>query len=114
MLDLIPVITIVTVVLLPLAIHNGLIDTLGKIEMHHWLSLLYLGICGTALGFSLYYRAITQIGATRSGVFINLVPLFAIILSWAILGESIKAIVITGGIILMTGVSITNYCRVKS
>lgn len=103
-----------TMLLLPLALNNGLIDTLGKIEMHHWFSLSYLGICGTALGFSLYYRAIKRIGATRSGVFINLVPLFAIILSWAILGESIKAIVITGGIILMTGVSITNYCRVKS
>jgi drug/metabolite transporter (DMT)-like permease len=100
-----------TLLLLPLALYQGLLGNLSNIELPQWLSLFYLGFFGTALGFSLYYGAIKRIGATRSGVFINLVPLFAIILSWFILDESIKAIVVIGGIILLAGVSITNYCR---
>lgn len=100
-----------TILLLPLALQQGLIPNLSTIGLQHWLGLFYLGFFGTALGFSLYYKAIKTIGATRSGVFINLVPLFAIILSWFILDESIKGIVIIGGIILLSGVSITNYCR---
>ncbi len=100
-----------TILLLPLALHQGLLTNLPKIGLQDWLSLFYLGFFGTALGFSLYYRAIKRIGATRSGVFINLVPLFAILLSWFMLGETIKVIVIAGGIILLSGVTITNYCR---
>jgi drug/metabolite transporter (DMT)-like permease len=100
-----------TILLFPLALHQGLLSGLTDTRLQDWFSLFYLGFFGTALGFTLYYRAIKQIGATRSGVFINLVPLFAIILSWCILGESVKGIVVIGGIILLSGVTITNYCR---
>jgi drug/metabolite transporter (DMT)-like permease len=57
--------------------------------------------------------AIKKIGATRSGVFINLVPLFSILLSWVLLDESIKESVIFGGLTLLTGVSVTNYFRTR-
>lgn len=77
----------------------------------NWLSLLFLGLFGTAIGFSLYYKAIQKIGPTRSGVFINLVPLFSILLSWAILGEAIKPAVLSGGLLVLTGVAITNAPR---
>ncbi len=100
-----------TALLFPPAIHHGLAINILQINTVSWLNLMYLGIFGTALGFSLYYRAIKTIGATRSGVFINLVPLFSILLSWVLLGESIKGAVIIGGLTLLTGVSITNYCR---
>jgi len=73
-----------------------------------WLSLVFLGLLGTAAGFSLYYYAIRTIGAARASVFINLVPLFSIVLAWLILGETIKGSVLVGGIILLTGVYLTN------
>lgn len=72
------------------------------------VSLVFLGLCGTAIGFSLYYQAIRKIGATRSGVFINLVPFFSILLSWVILGEAIKPAVLSGGLLLLAGVTLTN------
>lgn len=71
-------------------------------------SLAFLGLCGTAIGFSLYYQAIRKIGATRSGVFINLVPFFSILLSWVILEEAIKPAVLSGGVLLLAGVTLTN------
>ncbi len=100
-----------TLLLLLPALNDNILGTMSSIGMIDWVSLSYLGVCGTALGFSLYYQAIRKIGATRSSVFINLVPFFSILLSWLILGESIKIIVIVGGLILLAGVSITNYCR---
>lgn len=71
-------------------------------------NLAFLGLCGTAIGFSLYYQAIRKIGATRSGVFINLVPCFAILLSWVILDEAIKPAVLSGGMLVLAGVTLTN------
>ena len=85
--------------------------TLGEMTTYPveaWLSLLFLGIFGTAVGFSLYYQAIRTIGAARSSVFINLVPLFSILLAWIILGETIKSSVLFGGVILLVGVYLTN------
>lgn len=102
-----------TLLLLIPALQSGLIDSISSISPVDWFIIGYLGICGTALSFPLYYYGIKNIGATRAGVFINLVPFFSIILSWFILDESVKTIVITGGIILLCGVSITNYCRTR-
>ncbi len=63
------------------AVFEGMFANLSAITVHDWLNLSYLGICGTELGFSLYYRRIKPIGASRAGVFTNLVPLFSIILT---------------------------------
>ena len=91
------------------AAQEHLFSRLGSLQILDWTSLAYLGIFGTAIGFSLYYRGIQKIGATRAGIFINLVPVFSLLLSWLILGETITAIVLTGGLLILTGVSITNY-----
>jgi len=90
------------------AANEGLFCRLSTISSLDWASLAYLGIGGTALGFSLYYQGIKKIGAMRAGIFINLVPLFSILLSWLILGESVKNIVLVGGLLVLTGVTLTN------
>ena len=94
--------------LLPTTMIDGVPPDPSSYSSIDWLSLLFLGILGTAAGFSLYYRAITKIGATRSGVFINLVPLFSIMLAWMFLDETVNISVLVGGTILMSGVYLTN------
>jgi len=90
------------------AMREELLYSLTRFSLADIINLIYLGLFGTALGFSLYYQAIRKIGATRSGVFINLVPVFAILLSWVMLGEAIKPAVLSGGILVLAGVSLTN------
>jgi drug/metabolite transporter (DMT)-like permease len=97
-----------TLMLLFPALHAGLPSALGRLSSADWTNLAYLGIGGTAIGFSLYYHGIKKIGAPRAGVFINLVPLFALLLSWRILNESVRYSVFAGGILILAGVSITN------
>ncbi|WP_163340540.1 DMT family transporter [Desulfopila sp. IMCC35008] len=97
-----------TILLFPLALSQRALGEIFTFSKTEWSSVLFLGIFGTAIGFSLYYMAIRKIGASRSSVFINLVPLFSILLSWLLLGESIKVTVLTGGIILLSGVYLTN------
>jgi drug/metabolite transporter (DMT)-like permease len=90
------------------ALQADLLSTLPQLSRVDWLNLSYLGVGGTALGFSLYYQGIKKIGATRAGVFINLVPLFALLLSWLMLNESVKFSVLIGGLLVLLGVSLTN------
>lgn len=95
------------------AVYHGSLSGVLTYSSEAWISISYLGLFGTAIGFTLYYSAIKSIGASRSGVFINLVPFFSICLSWLILGESIKISVFIGGLILLAGVALTNLdsCR---
>lgn len=93
--------------LLP-AILEGLPGLLHEISLASWGALAFLGIFGTALGFTWYYRGINTIGASRAGIFINMVPVFGLLLSWLILGETFKPSVITGGLLVLAGVILAN------
>ena len=73
-----------------------------------WLALFYLGFFGTVLGFVWYYEGIQRIGATKAGVFINFVPISAIVFSFFILGEPLTGSLLAGTLLVLSGVYFTN------
>ncbi len=96
------------IMLLPPAIYEGLPELLLTINAESWTALAYLGIFGTALGFTWYYRGINAIGTSRAAVFINMVPVFGVLLSWLILSETFKPSVLLGGLLVLAGVKLAN------
>ena len=76
-------------------------------------SIVFLGLFGTAIAFTWYSEAIKRIGSTKAAAFINLVPIFAVLLGALILGERLGAAILSGGLLVITGVLMTNR-RVKS
>lgn len=72
---------------------------------------MYLGAGGTALGFVWYAQGLKQLGAARTAVFNNLVPVFGVGLGTVILGEPLLASMILGGAVAVAGVSLTNWSR---
>lgn len=93
--------------LLPLALWEGF--DLSAITLEAWLSLAYLGIMGTTLGFVWYADGISQIGATRTAIFNNLVPVFGVLLSVLLLNEQIGWPVFAGGALVVAGVAFINF-----
>lgn len=73
-----------------------------------WASLAYLGAFGTVLGFVWYYEGVKAIGASRTAVFNNLVPVFGITLGAVLLGEQVLASMVAGGLLVAAGVTLTN------
>ena len=71
-------------------------------------SLLYLGAFGTVLGFIWYYEGVKAIGASRTAVFNNLVPVFGVSLAALLLGEQVLASMVAGGVLVAAGVTLTN------
>jgi drug/metabolite transporter (DMT)-like permease len=76
-----------------------------------WLSLAFLGFMGTALAFVWYYEGIRQLGAARTVVFNNLVPVFAVLISWLVLNEPLNLSLIAGGAMALAGVFLVNRVR---
>ena len=90
--------------ILPFAIHAGFTREIQHIDRKVWAGLVYLGVPATSLAYFGYYHAIHRIGGVASGIFINLVPLFALLFGWLFLGEILHANELTGGMLVIAGV----------
>ncbi|WP_213940517.1 EamA family transporter [Pseudomonas sp. dw_612] len=84
------------------------VDALLSLGPQQWLSLMYLGVLGSALAYIGYYDGIRKIGATRSGVFIALNPLTAVILGALLLGEQLTPAMYLGGGLILAGIYLCN------
>lgn len=97
-----------TALLLPAAWAEGLWQGLPRLQFSTFLSALYLGVLGSAVGFCWYYDGIRAIGPARASVFINLVPVSAISLAALLLNESLTPSLAVGATLVILGVSVTN------
>jgi drug/metabolite transporter (DMT)-like permease len=66
--------------------------------------IVYLGIFPTALGFATWTFALRRTSAGRMGAMIYLIPPMAILLGWAILGETPPWLAVAGGALCLAGV----------
>ena len=96
-----------TLLLLLPALKEGLADCIYY-SITDWWDIFYLGFFGTVLGFVWFYEGIQQIGPTRAALFINFVPISAILLAFVILGEALSISLLIGALLVSTGVYLTN------
>ncbi len=94
--------------LLPIALHEGLLTTLTHASLTSLLSIAYMGIFGTVLGFLWYADGIRKLGASRTAIFTNLVPTSAVLMGVFGLGETLTLAIALGGSLVITGVVLTN------
>ncbi|MNN70882.1 putative DMT superfamily transporter inner membrane protein [compost metagenome] len=83
-------------------------QVLAQLSPGQVISLLYLGVLGSALAYIWYYDGIRRIGATRSGAFIALNPLTAVILGALLLGEPMTGAMYLGGAVILLGIYLCN------
>jgi drug/metabolite transporter (DMT)-like permease len=68
------------------------------------VSLIYLGVLGTALAFVWYYMSVKKLGASVTSIFNNLVPVFGVAISVLLLGEPLLWSMLVGGAVTIFGV----------
>ena len=96
-----------TILLFFAALGEGLADCIYY-SIYDWWNIFYLGFFGTVLGFVWFYEGINRIGPTRAGLFINFVPISAILLAFLILKEPLTGSLLIGTLLVSTGVYLTN------
>lgn len=97
-----------TAMLTPPALTHGLLADMGRASLVDWGNILFLGVVATGVAFTWYYAGIRALGASRAGIFINLVPVFAIAMGYVILDEPVTSSLITGGVMVISGVYLAN------
>jgi drug/metabolite transporter (DMT)-like permease len=82
-------------------------DELGRADGSSIAWMVYLGAFPTAIGFMTWAYALSRTTAGRMGATTYLVPPIAILIGWALLGESPEALAFLSGALCLAGVVIT-------
>ncbi len=73
-----------------------------------FLNLLYLAIGPSVIAVTFYYEAICVVGPSRASQYMNLMPVFAVVLAFIFLGENVTTSLMLGGGLVTTGLYVTN------
>jgi drug/metabolite transporter (DMT)-like permease len=90
------------------ALREGLGQAVARATVLDWTAIAYLAVFGTVLGFVWFYQGVQRIGATRAGLFINFVPISAVLLAFFLLREPVTWSLALGAALVLSGVYLTN------
>ncbi len=93
---------------LMLFIRTPLVEQIPQFTLVTWGSVLFLAVACTVIGFTIWLWALKRIEASKLIIFVNLVPMFSILCGRIILHEPLTLPLIGGGLLILTGVTITN------
>ena len=71
------------------------------------LWVVYLGVVVTLGGYGLFNFALGRMEVSKAGMFINLIPIFTIVLAFLVLGETLTYIQMEASVVILFGVLIT-------
>lgn len=103
-----------TILLFFAVLLKGDLTALVSYPLTAHIALIYLGLFGTVVGFLWYFQGIQAIGPSRAAVFINFVPVNAVLLATLLLGEPLTLSLLTGGTMVLSGSYLANAAPAKT
>ncbi len=97
-----------TLMLLPFFLIEKSVSTAVKWDGNLIAVVLYLGLGASVISFLLWNAAIQKIGAVRTSLFGNLIPIFASIEAIWLLGESLTYVHLVSGSLVLIGLIMAN------
>jgi drug/metabolite transporter (DMT)-like permease len=98
-----------TCLLVPAAFVEGFSQAITRIDVQAAGLILFLGICGGAVGYFLWTSALAHLTPTQVAVYVNLNPMVAAVLGAALLGEKLTPIFIICFVAVLAGVLLVNW-----
>jgi len=92
-----------TLFFLPVVLPN-IFTVVPKISFNSWMAVLYLAVLCSVFGYVAWYYALSKIEASKAAVFLNLIPLFAITMSFFITNEVPTVLFLIGAILIIYGI----------
>jgi drug/metabolite transporter (DMT)-like permease len=91
-------------ILLFLAPLEAPLSEIREISRASFLSVVYMGICGSGLGYLLYNLSIREIGPTRTSSFVySVIPLIVAALAWQFFQQPITPIMAASILVILAG-----------
>jgi drug/metabolite transporter (DMT)-like permease len=81
----------------------------GVVPTRALLSIVYLGLIGSVLGFALYYYVLRHVEATRVALITLITPVLALMLGHLLNGEALQPEVVLGTAAILSGLLMFEY-----
>ncbi|OIJ18986.1 EamA family transporter [Anaerobacillus alkalidiazotrophicus] len=98
-----------TLFLLPFALYETTVSDLTNSTIDAWVAIGHMSVFVTVISFIMYYYGIQQIGAARASIFINFMPISAVIMANVFLNEQLTIPHLIGAFFVLTGVTLSTY-----
>ena len=100
------------VILIPYVIMTGGV-TLGNLNLTGWVNLLIVGFIHTGVTYCMYFSSLKELPGQKAAILSYIDPLVAVLISVAILGETMTIWQVIGGILIL-GFTLWNEISPKS
>jgi drug/metabolite transporter (DMT)-like permease len=97
--------TVTAAILLPIALTSG--ERFVPSTSHGWLLLIGLALVSQTAGQSLIAYALAHLPGTFASVALLAQAVMAAALAWILLGETLTAMAIAGGLLVLIGIRVT-------
>ena len=88
----------------PLMLMENVLGDVLSYSFEAWASIVFMAICSSVLGYLIQQITIKKLGVNKTSLFINLVPLFAILFAYLILGDPVTIINLASAAIIISAV----------
>jgi len=95
-----------TVMLLPL-LSTGFITQVESLPIDGWLSVLYLSVLSTVLGYTLFYTLVSRRSVSTLSIQLYLAPIVGVIGGVVLLNETVTVFTAIGGAMMLAAVALT-------
>ncbi|HXG67654.1 MAG TPA: EamA family transporter [Blastocatellia bacterium] len=69
-----------------------------------WVGVFASGLLAIGLAYIIWNYGVRKIGATRTAVYSNTTPIFALLVAWPVLGEAPTLGQVAGAVVILTGI----------
>lgn len=95
------------VVFLPFAVAEAATFDFGAVPPGGWVAIGYYGVFVTVFAFFLWFHGLKTVGASTAAAFMGVLPISAVLLSYALLGEAIGPHHLVGIACILAGIALT-------
>ena len=87
-------------------IETGHVNAIITADRHDWLALAFVGVIGFYAAYAVWYSLLRRCRVDDLAPFVLLMPVFGIAFAWLVLGETVGAMQIAGGAVILVGLAI--------
>lgn len=93
-----------TAMMAPFAVADVVVAGPPQVPLSMILAALYLGVLCTAIGYVLWFKALTGLTASSTGATLYAEPVVTVVFAWMLLGTGLGWTAAVGGVLVLTGV----------
>jgi len=88
--------------------YNSDLTAVFEQDATFWSALLYLAVLGQSVATTIFFMASGKLGSEKTSSFMFLVPVFALLTAWLVLGEPLQFHIVVGGFVSITALFFIN------